>query len=184
MRGVVQALREVLGITIKGVEHTCPRCYSQNVKQKSPGQWYCTNCPWQGAEADTIGGNQVPAPTISGHYPNRIDSVLDYVDAFNKILASGKKSRLDMIINFPGLINGLEHTAIIEVAITSSPTSMAYRLNLSVNLNTACPSLLFIEPGNSGYWTDLNPTEVDHLVVDGILRELERLGKKWVAWTS
>jgi hypothetical protein len=60
-----QALREVLGITMDGVEHTCPRCYSQKVKQVGD-QGQCSNCPWSGDWSDTIGGNQ--SPSASGQF--------------------------------------------------------------------------------------------------------------------
>jgi hypothetical protein len=62
---VASALCEVLGVIIQGVEHTCPRCYSQKVAKQADGSWRCSNCPWSGEEADTIGSNQsISAPTI------------------------------------------------------------------------------------------------------------------------
>jgi ribosomal protein L37AE/L43A len=61
-----QALREVLGVVRNGIEHTCPRCYSQKVQEDvGNAKWRCTNCPWSGPEADTIGGNQTAAPPMT-----------------------------------------------------------------------------------------------------------------------
>jgi ribosomal protein L37AE/L43A len=87
-----QALREVFGVTISGVEHTCPSCYSQKVARNPDGSWKCSNCPWSGPEQDTIGGNQTPAAQV----PDAVTAWdEDAQDTFDNYVAKQKAMRIE-----------------------------------------------------------------------------------------
>jgi predicted RNA-binding Zn-ribbon protein involved in translation (DUF1610 family) len=61
------------------VQRSCPRCFSSKVQRRMGQKYKCSNCGWEGSEAETEGGVQTPGAATTGpvnHEPHSLGDTL------------------------------------------------------------------------------------------------------------